>query len=60
MERLPFRQRSQLDGNNRLPGIPPFYYRAELLYEHPCGFYAGPDVEWVPFGYNVDSTATVF
>ena len=47
-------------GNNRLPGIPPFYYRAELLYEHPCGFYAGPNVEWVPFGYSVDSTATVF
>jgi iron complex outermembrane receptor protein len=47
-------------GNNRLPGIPPFYYRAELLYEHPCGFYAGPNVEWVPVGYNVDSTATVF
>jgi iron complex outermembrane receptor protein len=47
-------------GNNRLPGIPPFYYRAELLYEHPCGLYAGPNVEWVPFGYSVDSTATVF
>ena len=47
-------------GNNRLPGIPPFYYRAELLYEHPSGFYAGPNVEWVPFGYSVDSTATVF
>jgi iron complex outermembrane recepter protein len=47
-------------GNNRLPGIPPFYCRAELLYEHPCGFYAGPNVEWVPFGYNVDSTATLF
>ncbi len=47
-------------GNNRLPGIPQFYYRAEVLYEHPCGFYAGPNVEWVPIGYNVDSTATVF
>ena len=47
-------------GNNRLPGIPPFYYRAEVLYEHPCGFYMGPNVEWVPFGYSVDSVATVF
>ena len=47
-------------GNNRLPGIPQFYYRAEVLYEHPCGFYAGPNVEWVPIGYSVDSTATVF
>ena len=27
---------------------------------HPCGFYMGPNVEWVPFGYSVDSVATVF
>ena len=30
-------------------GILPFYYRAQVLYEHPCGFYMGPNVEWVPF-----------
>ena len=35
-------------GDNQLAGIPEHYYRAELLYEHPCGFYAGPNVEWVP------------
>ena len=35
-------------GNNRLPGAPPHYVRAELLYKHPNGFYAGPNVEWVP------------
>lgn len=29
-------------GDRMLPGIPPFYYRAEMLYEHPCGFYFGP------------------
>jgi len=46
-------------GNNRLPGIPAHYYRAELLYEHPCGFYAGPNVEWVPRGFNVDSADTL-
>jgi iron complex outermembrane receptor protein len=47
-------------GNNSLPGIPLLFYRAELLYEHPCGFYAGPNIEWVPVGYNVDAAATLF
>ena len=47
-------------GNNRLPGIPEHYYRAELLYEHPSGVYAGPNLEWVPRGYNVDSAGTEF
>jgi len=47
-------------GNNALPGIPPHYLRSELLYEHPCGFYAGPNVEWVPQKYNVDSAETLF
>lgn len=46
-------------GDNRLPGIPEHYYRAELLYEHPCGFYAGPNVEWAPRGYAVDSADTL-
>ena len=35
-------------GNNRLPGAPPHYIRAEVLYKHPSGFYAGPNVEWMP------------
>ncbi len=47
-------------GNNSLPGIPLLYYRAELLYEHPSGFYAGPNVEWVPLGYHVDAAATLY
>ena len=47
-------------GDNQLPGIPGHYYRAELLYEHPCGFYAGPNVEWVARKYNVDSAETEF
>jgi iron complex outermembrane receptor protein len=46
-------------GNNRLPGIPEHYYRAQLLYTHPCGFYAGPNLEWVPTKYNVDSADTL-
>jgi iron complex outermembrane receptor protein len=28
-------------GNNLLPGIPEHYLRAELVYEHPCGFTSG-------------------
>ena len=28
-------------GSNRLPGVPQHLYQAELLYNHPSGFYAG-------------------
>ena len=42
-------------GNNDLPGIPPQVMRAELLYKHPSGIFFGPNVEWVPQGYFVDS-----
>lgn len=47
-------------GDNQLAGVPEHYYRAELVYEHPCGFYAGPNVEWVPQRYNVDFAETLF
>lgn len=47
-------------GNQALPGIPRHYYRAELLYEHPGGLYFGPNVEWVPSDYSVDSAGTEF
>lgn len=46
-------------GNNRLPGAPPHYLRAELLYKHPSGFSFGPNVEWVPSDYFVDSANTL-
>jgi len=32
-------------GDNRLPGVPEHRIRFELLYEHPSGFYAGPNLE---------------
>lgn len=41
-------------GDNELPGIPEHFYRAELMYEHPCGFYIGPNMEWSPWSYPVD------
>ena len=47
-------------GDRALPGIPEHYIRAELVYEHPCGFYVGPNIEYVPAGYAVDSMNTLF
>lgn len=47
-------------GDRLLPGYAPFYYRAEMLYEHPCGFYFGPNVEWSPHRYAVDLARTTF
>ncbi|WP_086465894.1 TonB-dependent receptor family protein [Oceanibaculum nanhaiense] len=45
-------------GDNKLPGAPRHYYRAELRYDHPAGFYVGPNVEWVPEAYYVDNANT--
>lgn len=42
-------------GDNELPGVPPHYVRAEIVYRHPSGFYAGPNIEWVPKSYFVDN-----
>jgi len=44
-----------LYGNNRLPGVAPHNVRAELLYKHPSGFYAGPNVEWMPDHFFADN-----
>ncbi len=46
-------------GNNRLPGAPPHVVRAELLYRHANGFSFGPNIEWVPSAYYVDSANTL-
>jgi iron complex outermembrane recepter protein len=32
-------------GTNQLPGVPPSFYQAELLYEHDSGVYVGVNVE---------------
>jgi len=47
-------------GDRLLPGYAPYYYRGELMYEHPCGFYAGPNVEWSPVRYAPDMARTTF
>ena len=45
-------------GNNKLPGAPPHYLRSELRYVHPDGWYAGPNIEWVPSTYFIDNANT--
>ncbi|HHH9558900.1 TPA: TonB-dependent receptor family protein [Pseudomonas aeruginosa] len=46
-------------GHNDLPGVPPHYIRAEVLYKHPSGIYAGPNTEWVPKAYYADNANQV-
>jgi iron complex outermembrane receptor protein len=45
-------------GDNDLPGAPHHFLRAELLYKHPSGVFFGPNIEWVPEAYYVDSANT--
>lgn len=42
-------------GNNRLPGVPRHYLRSEVVYKHPKGFQAGPNVEWMPESFFADN-----
>lgn len=43
-----------------LPGIPEHFMRAELIYEHPSGFYFGPNLEGSLQRYPVDMNNTLF
>jgi len=45
--------------NNDIPGAARHFLRAELLYKHPSGVYFGPNLEWVPEAYFVDSANTL-
>jgi iron complex outermembrane receptor protein len=47
-------------GNNRLAAIPIHVYEADLLYESPCGFYAGPNVQCNLTRYPVDQANTLY
>jgi len=42
-------------GNNRQPGAPDHFVRAELRYDHASGFWVAPNVEATPEGYFVNS-----
>ena len=47
-------------GENRIAGIPIHVYEAQLLYETPSGFYAGPNLQCNLSGYPVDEANTLF
>ncbi|TAJ69017.1 MAG: TonB-dependent receptor [Phenylobacterium sp.] len=41
-------------GDNRLPIVPKHFYRAELRYDHPAGWFVAPSVEWSASKIQVD------
>ena len=47
-------------GNKRIAGNPVQSYKAEIRYEHPCGLYVGPNVEWNILKYPVDEQNSLF
>jgi iron complex outermembrane receptor protein len=47
-------------GNNRIAVIPIHLYEASLTYEHPAGFYAGPNARWNITKYPVDHANTLY
>ncbi len=47
-------------GDNRLPGVPIHVYEAQLLYQSPSGFYAGPNLQCSLSLYPVDEANTLF
>ncbi len=47
-------------GNNQIAGVPEHVYQAELMYETPWGFYAGPNVSWVITHIPVDNANTLY
>jgi iron complex outermembrane receptor protein len=47
-------------GNNQLPGVPEHVARIEALYQHPSGFYIGPNAQiastnWVDFANTLSA-----
>ncbi len=47
-------------GNNRIAGVPTHVYEAQLMYEAPNGFYAGPNVQWIISQYPVDNANLLY
>lgn len=47
-------------GNNQLPGLPEHFMKIELLYEHPKGFYFGPNFERSMSKYPIDMANTFY
>lgn len=53
-------ERDPVYGDNRIGGIPIHLYQAQLLYETPSGFYAGPNLQCNLSRYPVDHADTLF
>ena len=53
-------QDSSVYGSNQIAGTPIHFYKAELRYEHPSGFYFGTNVEWNIVRYPVDEANTLY
>jgi len=47
-------------GENRIAGVPIHFYQAQLMYESPKGFYAGPNVNWIMTKYPVDNANLMY
>jgi iron complex outermembrane recepter protein len=47
-------------GHNQIAGLPEHFYIAELRYEHPNGFYTGPNVEATFSGTPIDHANTAY
>ena len=47
-------------GHNRIAGLPMHVYETQLLYTHPLGFYAGPNLRCNLTRYPVDQANTIF
>jgi iron complex outermembrane receptor protein len=47
-------------GDNRIAGVPIHVYEAQLLYQSPLGFYAGPNLQCNLSRYPVDEANTLF
>ena len=52
--------RDPVYGDNRIAGIPIHVYEAQLLYQSPFGFYAGPTLQCNLLRYPVDEANTLF
>jgi iron complex outermembrane receptor protein len=46
-------------GNDRIAGVPIYDYQAQLMYESPLGFFAGPNVHWILTRFPVDNANTI-
>lgn len=47
-------------GTHRVAGTPVHFYKGEIRYEHPSGFYLAPNVEWNVVKYPVDEANSLF